>query len=292
VQVVWSRRDDIRHDFYRQPTRHWLQAGWDDPAAGLTSWRHLVAAPGLNGIAYKIGRTVLLEGLQVPYGIRDSVSSATVSAIPLPTGPWRAVMAGTNAFANECFLDEVAGALGKDPYQLRRDLLGHNDPLGPVLELAVARAGWAAPLGPGRGRGVACHSYNETAAAAVAEVTVSAGAVRVDRIVVALDCGTVVNPDIVAQQMEGCVAFGLTSLFKDPITFQGGAVQQGNFDDYRLLTMGEMPTVEVHTVASTARPTGVGEMGVPVVVPAVVNAIAAATGKRIRRLPRLTPEPA
>lgn len=292
VQVVWTRDDDLQHDYYRQPTYHWLRAGWTN-AGDLALWRHFVAGPGLNGIAYRVGKEVLEDGMLVPYEIPGRRAQSVFANIPLPTGPWRAVVNGPNAFANECFFDEVAVALNKDPYEFRVSLLREGDRMKPVLELAATKAGWGTPLLEGQGRGIACHTYHQTSAAMVAEVTVggSTGAalsplvVRVNRIVCALDCGTVVHPDMVAQQMEGCVAFALTSLLKGEITFEAGRVQQSNFNDYPLLQLSEMPQVEVYTVQTNRAPLGVGEMGVPPLVPAVLNAVFAATGIRIRHTP-------
>lgn len=284
VQVVWTREDDFALDFCRQPTKHWMRAEWD--AAGtVTSWRHYLAAPGLNGIAYRAGADVLNEGLAIPYSIERRTSQPSLADIPLPTGPWRAVMAGPNAFANECFFDEVAAALGRDPYELRIELLLDGDPMRAVLELAATSAGWGADVPVGSGRGIACHEYHEVPVAMVADVSVDGRAIRVDKVVCAIDCGIVVHPDMVAQQIEGAVAFALTSMFKAQITYDNGRVQQRNFGDHPLLGIGEMPVVEVHVVPSDGKPRGVGEMGVPPTVPAVANAIFMATGRRIRRIP-------
>jgi isoquinoline 1-oxidoreductase beta subunit len=284
VQVVWTREDDIQHDFYRQQTYHWLRAGWD-AEGNLASWRHFIAAPGINGVAYHAGNEVLEEGLAVPYTIPDKRSRTLLANIPIPTGPWRAVMSGPSAFANECFLDEVAAALQKDPYELRMALLPESDRLRPILELAAAQAGWGAPLPAGHGRGIACHTYRQTAVAMVAEASVQDGQVRVHKVVCAVNCGTVVHPDMVVQQMEGSIADGLASLLKGEITFERGRVQQSNFGDYPLLRIDEMPQVEVHILPDPRPPQGVGETGVPPIVPAVANAIFAATGARIRRIP-------
>jgi isoquinoline 1-oxidoreductase beta subunit len=284
VQVVWTREDDIRHDFYRQTTYHWLRAGWDD-AGKLTLWRHVIAAPGINGVAYHAGNEVLEEGLAVSYAIPDSRERSLLAQVAIPTGPWRAVVDGPNAFANECFFDEVAAALGQDPYELRMALLRESDPLRPVVELAAAKAGWATPMPEGQGRGIACHTTDQTPVAMVAEVAVQGSAVQVRRVVCAIACGVVINPDMVVQQIEGGIADGLMSLLKGEITIEGGRVQQGSFEDFPLLRIDEMPAVEVHILPETRPPQGVGEMGVPPVVPAVVNAIYAATGTRIRRIP-------
>jgi isoquinoline 1-oxidoreductase beta subunit len=206
--------------------------------------------------------------------------------MPLPTGPWRAVMNGPNAFANECFLDEVAAALKKDPYEFRMALLKDGDRLKPAVDLVAKKANWGGPLPAGHGLGLACHTtYGLTSVAMVAEVSVEAGLVRVHKVVCAVDCGLAVHPDMVIQQMEGGIVFGLTALLKGEITFDKGRVQQSNFNDYPLLQMAEMPAVEVYILPSDRAPQGVGEMGVPPIAPAVVNAIYAVTGKRIRRMP-------
>ena len=284
VQVVWTREDDTRHDFYCPPTVHWLRAQ-ADATGRITLWRHLVAGPGFNSTIYQLGRELLKEGLDVPYAIADSASTPLLADIPLPTGPWRAVSDGPNAFANECFLDEMAAVLQRNPLQLRMDLLGDSDPMKATLALAAAEGQWAAAVPAGRGRGIACHQRGATPVAMVAEVSVAGGEVTVHKIVCAVDCGRVVHPDIVAQQMESGVAFALTAMLKSSITFDRGRVVQGNFDSFPLLQLREMPEVSVHIVPSTRAPSGVGEMGVPPVAPAVANAVFAVTGKRIRRLP-------
>jgi len=284
VQVLWTREDDVRHDFYRPPTRHWMRAEVDG-SHQLASWRHIIAGPGLNGQIYQVGREVLLDGLDVSYSIPDNVSNATLVDIKLPTGPWRAVIDGPNAFANECFLDEVAAALSRDPLELRMALLTDSDVMKPVVALVADKAGWTSPVPAGRGRGIACHRRADTPVAMVAEVSVAGGVVRVHKVVCAIDCGTVINPDMVVQQMEGGIVYGLTAFLKGQITFDRGRVQQGNFDDYPLLQLAEMPEVEVHIVPSTRPPKGVGEMGVPPIAPAVANALFTITGKRIRHMP-------
>lgn len=284
IQLVWTREDDIQHDYYRQPTYHWLRAGWGTDGA-LALWRHYIAGPGLNGVVYQVGSEVLEEGLRVPYQIEDIHSDTVLADIPLPTGPWRAVMAATNAFANECFIDEVAAALKKDPYEFRMELLPASSPEATVLQLAARAANWSAPPPTGHARGIACHTYHDTTVAMVAEVSVTAGKLTVHKIVCAIDCGTVINPDMVAQQMEGGVAFALTALLHGEITFKQGQVEQSNFNNYPLLRMDEMPEVEVRIVKSIRDPQGTGEMGVPPLTPAVLNAVFALTGKRIRHTP-------
>lgn len=285
VQVVWTREDDIQHDFYRQVTYHWMQAGWDgDGRLGL--WRHYLAGQGIHGVAYQAGTEVLERDLAISYQVDGQVSQAYLVDFPVPTGPWRGVVSATNGFANECFIDEVAAALQQDPYEFRLSYLAENDPLRPALQLAAEKAGWGTPLAEGHGRGIACHNmYGETSVAMVADVSVADGAVRVEKVTCAISCGLVIHPDMVAQQLEGGVAFGLTSLLKGEITYKDGRVQQSNFHDYPLLQMSEMPEVEVYLVPDDRPPQGLGEMGIPPIVPAVLNAIFNATGKRIRHTP-------
>jgi isoquinoline 1-oxidoreductase beta subunit len=283
VQVVWTREDDIQHDFYRQMTYHWMRAGWDE-TGNLGLWQHYMAGQGINGIAYRAGQEVLEEGLPVLYDIAGKAHQSFLVDTPVPTGPWRGVMSSPNAFANECFFDEVAAALKKDPYDLRMELLDEANPLRTVFKLAATKANWDTPLPEGHGRGIAAQIYHQTSVVMVAEVSVQNGALQIHKVVCALNCGKVIHPDMVTQQVEGGVAFGLTSLFNE-ITIDKGRVQQSNFADYPILQMKDMPDVEVYTVPDEGAPQGMGEMGVPPIVPAVANAIFAATGIRIRKTP-------
>jgi isoquinoline 1-oxidoreductase beta subunit len=188
-------------------------------------------------------------------------------------------------YATETFIDELAGVAGKDPVAYRRALLrGHPRHLG-VLNLAAEKAGWGRPLGEGRGRGVAVHESFNSYVAQVAEVSVRDGGFRVERVVIAVDCGIAVNPDIVRAQMEGGMGFGLSAALTSAITLRDGAAEQSNFHDYTVLRLDQMPEVEVHIVPSGESPTGVGEPATPVIAPAVANALAAVTGKRRYALP-------
>lgn len=249
IKLTWTREDDVRHDFYHPYSIHRASARLDPPSM-------------------------------------PTVRSVTSERMGVPTGAWRAVTNVPEAFVRECFVDELAAEIGQAPYELRMELPGYG-PLKTVLELAATKADWYAPLPDGWGRGIACHStWKATPVAQVIEVSVdNKGNVRVHRVVCAIDCGTVINPDMVEAQMEGGIVFGLTAALKGEITLENGRVRQGNFHDYPLLTIGEMPTVEVYIVPSDKRPTGVGEMGNPPAAPALLNAIFAATGKRIRKLP-------
>jgi isoquinoline 1-oxidoreductase beta subunit len=199
---------------------------------------------------------------------------------------WRSVGHSHTGFVVESFLDELASAAGEDPFFFRRRLLaGHPRHLG-VLELAAKRAGWGEPLPKGQGRGIAVHASFGSFVAQVAEASVATdGRIRVHRVVCAVDCGRVVNPDTVKAQMEGGIVFGLSAALFGAVTLADGRVQQGNFDDYPILRIDETPQIEVHIVESTEKPTGVGEPGVPPIAAAVGNAVFAATGLRLRRLP-------
>jgi isoquinoline 1-oxidoreductase beta subunit len=196
------------------------------------------------------------------------------------------VSASQNAFATECFLDEVAAAAGRDPLALRRELLADKPRHRAVLELAAAKAGWGTPLPARRGRGLAVVESFGSFVAQVAEVTVAAdGGVRVDRVVCAVDCGQLVHPDFVVAQMESGIVYGLSATVLGEITLGRGRVLQGNFDDYPIVRLDRCPAIEVHLAPSGEAHGGIGEVGLPPIAPAVVNAVAAATGKRVRRLP-------
>ncbi len=284
VMVTWSRADDLQLDFPHAPTLHSLRTTLAGGTT-VTGWRHRIAGPGLNGIVYTAGTDALSIEQAVPYEIAGQSNSAALVDVPLRTGPWRGTFAWPSAFATECFLDEIAEFTGQDPVELRRSLLRDDHPLRRVLDLAVARSDWGLEAPAERGRGVACHSYHGSAVAAVAEVQAIGAQLRVVRIVCAIDCGRVVNPDVVIQQIEGGVVFGLTALLKPALTHARGVIVQTNFDTAPLLQMAERPQIDVHIVPSSARPTGAGEMAVPVVIPAVLNAWFAATRERVRSVP-------
>jgi isoquinoline 1-oxidoreductase beta subunit len=204
----------------------------------------------------------------------------------VPVGFWRSVGHSHNAFVVETFLDEIATSGGHDPYELRRRLLGEAPHHQRVLETAARAAGWGQPLPDGLHRGIAVHESFGSWCAQVAEVSVSGdGSVQVRRVVCAIDCGTAVNPSIVEAQMESGIVFGLTAALRGEITVKNGRVEQSNFHDYPMLRIDEMPRIEVHIVPSTEPPGGVGEPATPPIAPAVANAIFAATGRRVRRLP-------
>jgi isoquinoline 1-oxidoreductase beta subunit len=290
VKVIWSREDDIRHDHFRPATAHVFQAALDArgrPAA----WLHRIAGPSILGqrgfdTRRGVDPTMVEGAANLPYAIPHLRVEYHPRDVGVPVGFWRSVGASQNAFAVECFVDELAHAAGQDPVEYRRALLGRAPRHKAVLEAAAARAGWGSPLPPGRFRGVAVAFSYGSYAAEVAEVEVEAGgAVRVHRVVCALDCGLAVNPDQVRAQMEGGIVFGLTAVLHGEITLDAGQVQQSNFHDYPLVRIDRAPAVEVHVLESDHPPGGAGEPGVPPLAPAVANALFAATGRRLRRLP-------
>jgi len=290
VKVMWTREDDIRHDNYRPATYNRLAAALDEHGMPI-AWRHAIAGPSIRERDSRERETSgedfsATEGaLNLPYAIPSiRVSYARVNSA-VPVGYWRSVASSQNAFITECFLDEVAAAGGKDPYQLRRALLDGEPRLRGVLELAADKAGWGTPPAPGRYRGIGVAESFDSYVAQVAEVSIERGRPRVHRVACAIDCGMVVDPDTVAAQMESGIAYGLTAALKGEISIENGRVAQRNFDDYPLLRLDECPDIEVYIVPSLEAPGGVGEPGTPPIAPAAANAVFAATGKPVRRLP-------
>jgi isoquinoline 1-oxidoreductase beta subunit len=246
VQVVWTRDDDVQHDFYHPTSYHYASGDPNNPK-------------------------------------RRNIRSFSGDSL-IPTGAWRSVGEFTAAYPRECFIDEMAHAADRDPLDIRREI--YSGQALRVIELAAEKSSWSEPLPEGWGRGMGYHAtFGTTHVAMVLEVEVNAEKVRVHRAVIAVDCGQVINPDNVAAQMEGGLVFGLTAALKAQITIENGRVVQSNFHDCPVLTIGEMPKVEVYTIEGSTSANGIGEMGVPPVAPAVANAIFAATGKRIRHIP-------
>jgi isoquinoline 1-oxidoreductase beta subunit len=285
VQVVWSREDDIRHDHYREAAAHALRVAADRD--GLPrAWLHRIASPSLIGLRSGLDPIAVEGAADLPYTIPHLRVEWVGAELPVPVGIWRSVAHSHSAFAIECALDELAAQAGQDPLALRRRLLGGAPRLRACLERAAAAAGWGRPLPPGRGLGLAAHSCYGSHAAQVAEVEAAPdGALRVLRVVCAVDCGQTVNPETIEAQVEGGIAFGLGAALHGEITVEDGAVVQSNFTDYPLLRIDEMPVVEVHILDSDAPPGGVGELAVPPIAPAVANALFAATARRLRTLP-------
>ncbi len=290
VKLIWTREDDMHHDYYRPATLNRLSAALDKEGMPV-AWWHEIAGGSIfsrvfpNSIKNGIDNTSVEGAANLPYAIPNLQVTWAMENGVVPVGFWRSVGSSQNAYITECFLDELAAATGKDPYAYRRVLLAkHPRHLG-VLDLAAKKAGWGMPLPAGRTRGIAVAEAFGSYCAQVAEVSVQGGQVRVQRVVCAIDCGMVVNPDTVVAQMESGIVYGLTAALKGEITIKNGRVEQGNFNDYPLLRFDEMPDIEVHIVKSSENPGGVGEPGTPPIAPAVVNAVFAATGKPVRKLP-------
>ncbi len=290
VQVVWSREDDIQHDFYRPASYHVLRGGLD--ADGWPSaWSHRLVCPSI--LARATGGRLrggldpeAVEGARhLPYEIPNIAIDYHHAETGVPVGFWRSINHTHNAFVKECFVDELARAGGKDPVALRLRLLGRRVRHRRVLEAAAEQAGWGSPLPRGRARGIALHEAFMSVVAQVAEVSLVDGAVRVHRVVCALDCGVTVNPAIVEAQVESAIVYGLTAALHGAITIDRGRVTQSNFHDYEMLRMHEMPAVEVHLLRGIRGPAGVGETATPPIAPAVANAVYALTGTPVRRLP-------
>jgi isoquinoline 1-oxidoreductase subunit beta len=291
VKVIWSREDDIQNSLYRPASYHRLQAGLD--AGGQpVAWTHRIVAPSImarifpDTVKNGLDEEAVEGGMGMPYTVPNVHVDYVLTDTGIPVGFWRSVNNSFNAFAVETFIDELAYAAKKDPYEYRRDLLGKAPRHLGVLNLAARMSDWGSPLPAGRARGIAVYKSFESYVSQVAEVSIDKdGVVHVHRVVCAVDCGPVVNPGIVEAQMQSGIVFGLTAALWGEITIDKGHVQQSNFHDYRMLRMGEMPVVEVHIVPSTESQGGVGEPATPPIAPAVCNAIFALNGKRIRKLP-------
>jgi isoquinoline 1-oxidoreductase beta subunit len=311
VKLIWSREDDMRHDFYRPATYNVMKAALDDKGQ-VQSWSHKIVAPSMFRSLLPIMGKVAPEWL--PHWLTNSLTAAAGTIVKtrdptshegavdqpyaianidiahvfydpgVPLGFWRSVGHSQNAFVVESFIDELAHKAGEDPYKFRRRLLANNARHLSVLDLVAEKGNWGAPQ-LGTHQGIAVHESFGTVVAEIAEIRIIDNTVKVERVVCAVDCGIVVNPDQVHAQVESAVVFGLTAALRGKITIKDGAVEQSNFHDYPLLRMNEIPIVEVHVVQSADKPTGIGEPGTPPIAPAVANAIFAATGSRLRSLP-------
>lgn len=309
VKVMWSREDDFRHSMYRPISRHRLRVG---VAGGRASgWSHHVATPSIVAhVAPNWGRNTypgfpgvfsdalagLYEGTiedatavegakELPYALGDVQMAWSWVDPGLPLGFYRSVGHSFNAFVVETMIDELAVALGQDPYAYRHGLLAGSPRHRAVLELAAKSAGWGTPLPAGHGRGIAQHASFGSFAAAVVELSMGPGGLVFHKVTAAVDCGRVVNPDIVRAQVEGATVFALSAVQYGEITLADGWVQQRNYHEYPMVRMAQAPAVDVHVVPSEAAPTGIGEPGVPPVMAAVANALFQVTGERARKLP-------
>ena len=292
VKTIWTREDDIQCGYYRPMFVHKVKAGVDADGMPIAWHQRLVGESIAEGTMME--QAVMQNGVDMmsvegaahmPYAIPNRHVEVHNAKKRLSVLWWRSVGHTHTGFVNESFLDEVAHAGGKDPFELRRELLKDQPRHRHVLELAAEKAGWGTPLPEGRARGIAMRKSFESFVAEVADVSVDGGRVRVHKVVCAVDCGIAINPWNVEAQMESAIIFGLTAALHGELTLENGPVQQSNFHDYPVLRMDETPEIEVHIVKSSEPPTGAGEPGVPPIAPAVANALFALTGKRIRKLP-------
>ncbi len=293
-QSVWTREDDMRGGWYR-PMWYDRISGGLDSGGNIVGWRHTVVGQSIMvGTPFEavmissdgIDETSVEGAKDIPYSIPNLVVDLHTTKIGVPVQWWRSVGHSHTAFVVESFMDELAHAAGKDPYEFRRNLLADQPRHRAVLELAAQKAGWGTALPNGHGRGIALHKSFSSFVAQVAEVSVSSsGEPHVHRVVCAIDCGRVVNPNTVEAQVQSGIVYGLSAALYGAITLKDGRVQQSNFNNYKVLAMNKTPKVEVHIVSSQEEPTGVGEPATPPIAAAVANAIFALTGKRIRRLP-------
>ena len=306
VQVVWTREDDMRHDFYRPCAVHRIDAVLADDGTP-EAWRQRFSTPAIDGtyadevdeVAFGLGEAT--GAADMLYRVPNRSCEYTHLPSELTRGWWRAVSTTHTRFAVECFLDELAGAAGRDPLELRLQIIDDlqvdrpepNEDFPPeperlkgVLRRAAEEAGWGRELPEGRGMGIACAIDHLSYSAEVIEVTVEDGELTIDRVTCAVDCGPVINPDHGRAQVEGAAIQGLSAALGEEITIRDGAVEQGNFDDYSILRIGQAPRrVDVHFVETLTHPTGLGEPGLPPAAPALANAIHDATGRRLRTLP-------
>ncbi len=290
VKVTWSREDDIQHDYYRTASHAHFTAGLDADGWPVV-WMNRIACPSLMArfgpLKDNFDRRSVEICDSVPYAIPNILVDYQLTDTGIPIGFWRSVGASQNGFFLESFIDEIAVAGKKDPYELRRRLLAKSPRHLAALETAAEKAGWGAPLPADRFRGIAVVSSYFGYVAQVIEISVNRNArtLKVHRVVCALDCGRIVNPGSIDAQVKSSVVYGLTAALRGAITIDRGRVQQKNFNDYQVMRIHEMPVVDVHIIPSEEAPTGAGEFTLPPVAPALCNAIFAATGKRVRRLP-------
>jgi isoquinoline 1-oxidoreductase beta subunit len=294
VKVMWTREDDMNGGWYRPAFLHAASGGLDADGR-LVAWRsRLVGQSIMKGTPFEsvVGLDKLgydpqsVEGVDdLPYAIPNVLVESRDADIGVPVQWLRSVGHSHTAFAVECFVDELAALAGQDPYQFRRQLLMKEPRHLGVLDLAAQKAGWGKPLPKGVGRGIAVHFAFGSYSAHVAEVAVTDDRVQVHRMVCAIDCGQYVNPGIIAAQAESGAIFGASAALFQELTFEGGRLQQTNFHSFPVLRMNESPAIETYIVENNEKSGGIGEPGVPCAAPAIANAIYAATGKRIRRLP-------
>jgi isoquinoline 1-oxidoreductase beta subunit len=292
LKIVWSREEDIQHDMYRPYYYDRISAGLDDTGK-LIAWKHRIVGSSIMArffpAAFKEGLDPdAVDGaIELPYDIPNFFVDYVREEPPgIPTAFWRGVGPTRNCFVVESFIDELAGAAKKDPVEFRRELTAKHPRARHVVERAAQLSGWGTPLGDRKGRGMALLFAFGMYLAEVAEVSVNdTGEVHVDRVVAVVDCGQVVNPDTVQAQLQSGIIFGISAALWGEITLKDGRVEQSNFDNYRVLRIDEAPKIEIEIVNSGEAPGGIGEPGTSAVMPAICNAVAAATGVRVRKLP-------
>lgn len=288
VKVLWTREDDMTHDFYRPQALNQLQAGVDKDGTP-SALKFKVTSQSITQRAFGLPKDTLdpfmAEAAVAAYEIPNTQHDLVINDAGLRVGYWRAVSHNMNAFANESFMDELAADAKKDPYQFRMSLLKNKPRFANVLKLAAEKADWGKPLPEGRGRGIALMEGYDTYMAQVAEVSIDKGRVRVHRVVVAADLGRMVNPDTVEAQIQSSVVFGMTAALKSKVTVDKGRIQETNFDTFEVVRMDEVPQIDIVLVDSTEKPGGIGEPATALIGPAIANAVFAVNGKRIRTLP-------
>jgi isoquinoline 1-oxidoreductase subunit beta len=306
VMVLWTREDDMQHDFYRPASYHHL-SGALDANGNLIAWKHFQTSTSIDAMWSAKGKETpenseFATAVFIPYHTPNYRIEYIVAQSGVPRAWWRSVEHSTSGFVVESFVDELAAAAAADPLAFRLRLIGEDrtipdfsnpkegrplltSRLKGVLHLAAEKAGWGKPLPRGHAQGIASYYSFESYTACVAEVSVENRTIKVHRLVYAVDCGRPINPEGVAAQVEGAAIYGLSAALYDAITIRGGRVEQSNFNDYAMPRIADTPQTEVHVVRSDEEPTGIGEPGLPVVVPAICNAVFAAAGKRLRRLP-------
>ena len=288
VKVMWTREDDMQHGYFR-PAAISLMHGALDENGRLNAWRQRIAAPSIlrqmRGMELEVDTAALHGVVDLPYGIPNLEVSYCEAESPLNLGFWRSVGHSHNCFFVETFIDELAHAAGRDPFAFRLSVLPQGSRMAGVLARAAQEGDWGRPPSPKSGLGIACSAGFGSYVAQVARVSVARGELRIERIDCAVDCGLAVDPATLESQVSGGIVFGLTAALHGKIHFDGNGVQERNFDRYRMLLMNDTPEIRVHIVNSGGPIGGIGEVGVPPVAPAVGNAIFAALGKRLRKLP-------
>jgi isoquinoline 1-oxidoreductase beta subunit len=291
VKVIQTREDEFANDRFRPASQCRIKAGLDKDGR-VIAWSHTVAAPSVMsrlmpaGMKGGIDPDAVSGITDMPYSLPNLLVNYVMVNSPVAVGWWRSVGYSVNAFTVESFMDELAHAAGKDPIQFRLNHMEKGSRPYKILSLLAEKSGWGTPVPEGRARGVAVTSCFESCAAHMAEVSINKnGRITVHRMVCALDCGTAVYPDAIQAQAEAGVVMGLSVAFHEKVRFEGGGVKTANYNDYPVLTMSEVPEIEVQIAGNTLKPGGVGEPVFPSVAPAVANAVFKATGVRLRELP-------